>query len=166
MDWRKADNCVRNGFHATVTFMKTIEIAIALIIRNENGKRALFAARRNYGEYEGFWEFPGGKLEAGEIRDACIVREMREELSLAVIKKFILEISDINYRRLFLLPFSETARECSYTRNNEFKLYRIKADDILNFNPDVYAIYFYKLHETIHLYTAYYLPLYKKKCSC
>ena len=86
-------------------------------------------------------------------------------LSLAVIRKFILEISDINYRRLFLLPFSETARECSYTRNNEFKLYRIKADDILDFNPDVYGIYFYKLHETIHLYTAYYLPLLEKHAT-
>lgn len=85
--------------------------------------------------------------------------------SLAVIKKFILKIEDINCRRLFLLPFSETARECSYTRNNEFKLYRIKADDILSFNPDVYAIYFYKLHETLHLYTAYYLPLLEGKAD-
>lgn len=103
MDWRKADNCVRNGFHATVTFMKTIEIAIALIIRNENGKRALFAARRNYGEYKGFWEFPGGKLEAGEMRDACIVREMREELSLDVSVEKAFETVEYDYPAFHLI---------------------------------------------------------------
>jgi len=37
----------------------------------------------------------------------------------------------------FFVPFSETARECSCMRNNEFKLYRMKPEEIDNFNPDV-----------------------------
>ena len=77
--------------------------------------------------------------------------------SLTILKKFIDEI-ELEYRGLFLLPFSETARECSYTRNNEFKLYKMKEDDVLSFNPDVYAMYFYKLQVTSHIYSAYYLP--------
>lgn len=77
--------------------------------------------------------------------------------NLAILKKFISEI-DLEYQRLFLLPFSETARECSYARNNEFKLYRKKDEDMFPFDTDVYSIYFYKLQITISLYTAYYLP--------
>jgi len=79
-------------------------------------------------------------------------------ISLSVIKTFIEKIEDIDYRRFFLLPFSETARECSYTRNNEFKLYRMKEQDTLLFNPDIYGLYFYKLQSTLHIYTHYYLP--------
>jgi len=78
--------------------------------------------------------------------------------SLAVIKTFIEKIEDINYKNFFLLPFSETARESSYTRNNEFKLYRIKEEDVLLFNPDIYGLYFYKLEQTFNIYTTYYLP--------
>ena len=78
--------------------------------------------------------------------------------SLAVIKTFIEKIEDENYRRFFLLPFSETARECSYTRNNEFKLYRMKEDDALLFNPDIYGLYFYKLQLALDIYQTYYLP--------
>lgn len=79
-------------------------------------------------------------------------------ISLAVIKTFIEKIEDENYRRFFLLPFSETARECSYTRNNEFKLYRMKEEDSLLFNPDIYGLYFYKLQIAFDIYQTYYLP--------
>ena len=75
--------------------MKTIEIASAIILQNENGEQKLFAAKRNYGEYKGFWEFPGGKLEVGENPSDCVIREMREELSLDV---FVLrEVETIEY---------------------------------------------------------------------
>ena len=78
--------------------------------------------------------------------------------SLAVIKTFIEKIEDENYKRFFLLPFSEVARECSYTRNNEFKLYRMKEEDFLLFNPDIYELYFYKLQIALNIYQTYYLP--------
>ncbi|OWY19778.1 modification methylase [Sphingobacteriales bacterium UPWRP_1] len=78
--------------------------------------------------------------------------------NLNIIKHFINHITDENLKRFFLLPFSETVRECSYTRNNEFKLYRMKSEDILNFNPDVLGVYFKKLNETIFLYTNIYFP--------
>jgi len=57
-----------------------------------------------------------------------------------------------------LVPFSETIRECSYTRNGEFKLYRMKPEDILNFNPDVFGVYFDKLNNVISIYEQYYYP--------
>ena len=79
--------------------------------------------------------------------------------NLSVIKRFIEEIDDNGIKQLFLVPFSETVRECSYTRNNEFKLYRIKSDDILCFNPDVTGIFFFKLSKVIDIYEKHYLPL-------
>jgi hypothetical protein len=81
--------------------------------------------------------------------------------NLALIKKFIDEINDDKIKQLFLVPFSESVRECSYTRNNEFKLYRIKADDIKYFNPDVLSVFFTKLETVIEIYEKNYLPLIK-----
>ena len=60
--------------------MKTINVAAAIIIRD--GK--LFATQRGYGEYAGWWEFPGGKIEPGETSEAALVREIREELETTV----------------------------------------------------------------------------------
>ena len=59
--------------------------------------------------------------------------------NLTILKFFIEKISRKEIRRMFLVPFSETVRECSYTRNAEFKLYKMKPEDILHFNPDVFA---------------------------
>jgi DNA modification methylase len=78
--------------------------------------------------------------------------------NLAIIKKFIYEIKNEKIRSFFLLPFSETVRDCSYTRNNEFKLFRMKPEDVLLFNPDVVGVYFKKLDETISLYERFYYP--------
>ncbi|GBU23670.1 modification methylase [Fibrobacteria bacterium R8-3-H12] len=78
--------------------------------------------------------------------------------NLAVIKKFIYEIKDEKIRSFFLLPFSETVRDCSYTRNSEFKLFKMKPEDVLLFNPDVVGVYFKKLKETISLYERFYYP--------
>ena len=71
--------------------------------------------------------------------------------SLAVIKVFVEKI-EIDIRGLFWVALSETVRDCSYTRNNEFKLYRMKSEDILNFNPDVFGIYFDKLNKVLDIY--------------
>ncbi len=60
--------------------MKTIRVAAA-VIRNED---RIFATARGYGEYKGWWEFPGGKIEAGESPQAALVREIREELDTGI----------------------------------------------------------------------------------
>lgn len=60
--------------------MKTIKVAAAIII--VDGK--LFATQRGYGEYAGWWEFPGGKIEPGETPEEALVREIHEELDTTV----------------------------------------------------------------------------------
>jgi 8-oxo-dGTP diphosphatase len=56
-----------------------IEVAAALI-RDAAG-RYLITQRRRGSHLEGLWEFPGGKVEAGETPAACLRRELIEELS-------------------------------------------------------------------------------------
>jgi 8-oxo-dGTP diphosphatase len=58
------------------TSRKTINVVAALI---RDGKR-VFATARGYGNYKGWWEFPGGKVETGESPEDALVREIREEL--------------------------------------------------------------------------------------
>jgi tRNA G10 N-methylase Trm11 len=77
---------------------------------------------------------------------------------LNLLRYFINQIADKNLYNFFLIPFSETVRECSYTRNNEFKLYKMKEKDILNFNPDVLGVYFKKLQDVIEIYITAYCP--------
>ena len=56
--------------------MKTIEVVAAII--HQAGR--ILATQRGYGEHQGKWEFPGGKMEEGETEEKAIVREIREEL--------------------------------------------------------------------------------------
>ncbi len=58
------------------TSRKKINVVAALI---RDGKR-VFATARGYGNYKGWWEFPGGKVEPGESPEDALVREIREEL--------------------------------------------------------------------------------------
>ncbi len=78
--------------------------------------------------------------------------------NINVIKHFISKIRDKKIKNLFTVPLSETIRDCSYTRNNEFKLYRMKPEDILSFNPDVLGIFFKKLDDVIEIYQEKYYP--------
>jgi 16S rRNA G966 N2-methylase RsmD len=76
--------------------------------------------------------------------------------NLAILKHVIGKIKNEQIKNFFLIPFSETVRECSYTRNCEFKLYRMKSEDILRFNPDVIGVFFKKLEDTIYSYKNFY----------
>ena len=78
--------------------------------------------------------------------------------NLNILKYFICNIHEQKIRNFFLVPYSETIRECSYTRNSEFKLYRMKPEDLLSFNPDVFGVFFKKLNEAISVYSEFYLP--------
>ena len=60
--------------------MKQIEV-VAAIIRKED---KIFATQRGYGEWKDWWEFPGGKMEAGETPEEALKREIQEELETEI----------------------------------------------------------------------------------
>ena len=60
--------------------MKKIEVVAAIIYKNGE----YFATQRGYGEFEGMWEFPGGKIEPGESRESALRREIQEELGVDI----------------------------------------------------------------------------------
>lgn len=78
--------------------MKTIEVVAAIIIKG--GK--VFATQRGYGEWKGWWEFPGGKIEAGECPEDALVREIREELDAEIEVGDLLETVEWDYPNFHL----------------------------------------------------------------
>ena len=61
--------------------MKQIEV-VAAIIHDTEGR--VFATQRGYGDWEGWWEFPGGKIEIGESPEEALQREIWEELETRI----------------------------------------------------------------------------------
>jgi mutator protein MutT len=61
--------------------MKAIEVAAGLIF---HGGKLLITQRHKDSHLGGLWEFPGGKLEANETFEQCLVREIREELGIEI----------------------------------------------------------------------------------
>lgn len=50
--------------------MKTIKVVAAIIIKGDK----VFATQRGYGEFKGWWEFPGGKIEDGGCQQEALKR--------------------------------------------------------------------------------------------
>lgn len=64
--------------------MKTIRVAAAVICDSLVEKKQIFATARGYGDFEGRWEFPGGKVEPGETPGQALIREIKEELDTQI----------------------------------------------------------------------------------
>lgn len=84
--------------------MKQITVSGAVILRTnpKTNKKELFTTQRGYGDWKGWWEFPGGKLEPGETPEDCIVREIREELTTEIKAERILGVVDYDYPNFHL----------------------------------------------------------------
>lgn len=67
--------------------MKIVDVVAALI---EREGKLLLARRDATGDQAGLWEFPGGKVEAGESQQAALIRELQEELGIdATVAEFV-----------------------------------------------------------------------------
>lgn len=64
--------------------MKTVKVVAAVICDSLLEKKSIFATARGYGDFEGQWEFPGGKIEPGETPQQALVREIQEELDAQI----------------------------------------------------------------------------------
>lgn len=71
--------------------MKTLEVVCG-IIKEENG---YLIAKRKSNVHNAIWEFPGGKVEAGESREDAIVRELKEELNYTCrVVRYLMSVVD------------------------------------------------------------------------
>ena len=78
--------------------MKRIEVVAAIIRRGDR----IFATQRGYGDWKDWWEWPGGKMEAGETPEQALVREIREELDTEIsVDKFLCTV-DWDYPKFHL----------------------------------------------------------------
>lgn len=99
--------------------MKTIRVVAAVI---RDGDR-IFAAARGYGEYKGWWEFPGGKIEAGETPEEALVREIREELDSEIRIEEYIDTIEYDY------PEFHLSMRCYFCSLSEGELTLKEAED-------------------------------------
>ncbi len=77
----------------------SVRLVVGAAVFDSSG-RLLAAQRRRPERYAGQWEFPGGKVEAGETPEAALVRECREELGIEIEVEGLVGEVDIPIGRL------------------------------------------------------------------
>ena len=78
--------------------MKQIEVVAAIIRKDDK----IFATQRGYGDFKDGWEFPGGKMEAGETPEDALKREIWEELETKIVVEKMLTTVDYDYPKFHL----------------------------------------------------------------
>jgi 8-oxo-dGTP diphosphatase len=78
--------------------MKKVEVVAAII---KQGSK-IFATQRGYGDFKGYWEFPGGKMESGETPQQALIREIKEELDIVIEVGQLIETIEYDYPQFHL----------------------------------------------------------------
>ena len=86
--------------------MTPIKVVAAII--EKDGR--IFATQRGYGAYKDWWEFPGGKIEAGETPEEALVREIKEELRAEI------KVGDLFYTVEYDYPEFHMIMQCFLCR--------------------------------------------------
>ena len=103
--------------------LKTIRVVAAVICESFDNPTKIFAAVRGYGDYKGWWEFPGGKIEEGETPEEAVVREIREELGATVKVGALIDTIEYDY------PTFHLSMDCFWceVESGELKLLEAEA---------------------------------------
>jgi 8-oxo-dGTP diphosphatase len=74
---------------------KHTEVAVGILLREDG---AMLLSTRPPGKpYAGYWEFPGGKLEAGETVEQALRRELQEELGITIASACVWKVTEHDY---------------------------------------------------------------------
>ncbi len=103
--------------------MKTIRVVAAVICDSLQEKKRIFATARGYGQFKGQWEFPGGKIEAGETPQQALVREIQEELKTKIKVDDYIETVEYDY------PDFHLSMDCFWCEIIEGDLILLEAQD-------------------------------------
>lgn len=102
--------------------MKTIKVVAAVICDSILEKKQIFATARGYGDFQGQWEFPGGKVEAGETPQQALVREIKEELEATITVGDLIDTIEYDY------PTFHLSMDCFWCEvEDELKLLEAEA---------------------------------------
>lgn len=97
-----ADQGISEGKKVILTedgsVLKYVRVVAAVI---RDGDR-IFATARGYGEFKGWWEFPGGKIEAGETPQEALAREICEELTAEIKVGELIKTLEYDYPKFHL----------------------------------------------------------------
>lgn len=96
--------------------MKTIRVVAAIICDNIDCPIQIFATARGYGDFKGKWEFPGGKIEAGETPQEALIREIEEELDTEIIVGELITTVEYDY------PAFHLSMDCFWAQVKEGEL--------------------------------------------
>lgn len=102
--------------------MKTIHVVAAIIFRTapeNSSQKQVLATQRGYGDFKGGWEFPGGKIEAGEKPENALIREIQEELNAKILVKNHIHTIEYDYPTFHL---SMECFACELAENQEITL--------------------------------------------
>tara|TARA_B100000524_G_C23633349_1_gene364010 strand:- start:453 stop:869 length:417 start_codon:yes stop_codon:yes gene_type:complete len=105
---------------------KNLKLVVSIALIND-ANEILLSKRPNNKHLEGFWEFPGGKVEKGEVPELALIREIKEELNIDINHKCIapLSFSEFDYKEFYLLLLLYVCRrwdgELKSMENNELK---------------------------------------------
>ena len=77
--------------------IKTVKVVAAIICDSMKNTTKIFSTARGYGEFEGKWEFPGGKIEEGETPQDALKREIREELATEIEVGDLIDTIEYDY---------------------------------------------------------------------
>ena len=119
--------------------MKQIEV-VAAVIRKDG---RVFATQRGYGDWKGWWEFPGGKIEQGETPEEALRREIREELQADVSVDEFLCTVEYDY------PALSSARPCLHSDESEQT--SLSSRSTAAFHLTMHCYFCSLLSETFHL---------------
>ena len=78
--------------------LKFVRVVAAVI---KDGDK-IFATARGYGEFKGWWEFPGGKIEKGETPEQALAREIMEELDTEIEVGDLIDTIEYDYPKFHL----------------------------------------------------------------
>ena len=97
-------------FDKNGNILKYVRVVAAVIRDRKDGEDKIFATARGYGEFKGWWEFPGGKIEKGETPKQALKREISEELTADI------EVGDLIHTIEYDYPTFHLSMDCFRAR--------------------------------------------------